>query len=132
MNFYLFEQLPVLPPSTYANRSKWTGGRAIRDYIGKRAAELIWTDDATVPFAKDVGFPGIGRSWDDACRFRLRCELDAAFFHLYGVVREDAEYIMDTFPIVKRKDEKKYGEYRTKRVILEIYDEMSAESKHGF
>jgi hypothetical protein len=29
-----------------------------------------------------------------------------------------------TFAIVKRKDEKQYGEYRTKRVILEIYDEM--------
>jgi hypothetical protein len=25
---------------------------------------------------------------------------------------------------VKRKDEKLYGEYRTKRVILEMYDEM--------
>ena len=32
--------------------------------------------------------------------------------------------IMETFPLVKRKDEKRYGEYRTKRVILEIYDEM--------
>jgi len=31
---------------------------------------------------------------------------------------------MDTFPIVKRKDEAQYGEYRTKRVILEIFDEM--------
>jgi hypothetical protein len=26
---------------------------------------------------------------------------------------------------VKRKDEKLYGEYRTKRVILEMYDEMT-------
>jgi hypothetical protein len=31
---------------------------------------------------------------------------------------------MDTFPIVRRKDEEKHGEYRTKRVILEIYDAM--------
>jgi len=31
---------------------------------------------------------------------------------------------MDTFPIVKRKDEAKHGGYRTKRVILEIYDAM--------
>ena len=31
---------------------------------------------------------------------------------------------METFPIVKRKDETRYGEYRTKRVILEIYDAM--------
>ena len=57
-------------------------------------------------------------------RHRLRCELDAAYFHLYGIARADVDYILDTFPIVKRKDEAQHGEYRTKRVILEIYDEM--------
>jgi len=31
---------------------------------------------------------------------------------------------METFPIVKRKDEAKHGEYCTKRVILEIYDAL--------
>ena len=31
---------------------------------------------------------------------------------------------METFPIVKRKDETRFGEYRTKRVILEVYDSM--------
>ncbi len=38
---------------------------------------------------------------------------------------------METFPIVKRKDEAKYGEYRTKRVILEIYDEMTEAIRTG-
>jgi len=39
--------------------------------------------------------------------------------------RDALSYIMDTFPIVRRKDEEKYnGDYRTKRVILEIYDTM--------
>jgi hypothetical protein len=38
---------------------------------------------------------------------------------------------METFPIVKRKDEKQYGEYRTKRVILEIYDEMKRVMETG-
>jgi hypothetical protein len=51
--------------------------------------------------------------------------LDAAFFHLYGIIREDVEYILETFHIVKRKDEQEHGEYRTKRVILEIYDEIA-------
>ena len=31
---------------------------------------------------------------------------------------------MDTFPVVRRKDEENHGEYRSKRVILEIYDEI--------
>ena len=47
----------------------------------------------------------------------MRCELDALYFHLYGIERDDVAYIMDTFPIVKRKDEAAHGEYRTKRVI---------------
>jgi hypothetical protein len=34
----------------------------------------------------------------------MRCELDAVYFHLYGISKEDVDYIMDTFPIVKRKD----------------------------
>ena len=38
---------------------------------------------------------------------------------------------METFPIVKRKDVKAHGEYRTKRVILEIYDEMASEKWKG-
>jgi hypothetical protein len=57
--------------------------------------------------------------------------LDAAFFHLYGIGRDDADYIMETFPIVKRKDEAAYGEYRTKRIILEIYDKMAKAAETG-
>jgi hypothetical protein len=103
-------------------------------------------------FAHDSGFAGPPFRWDEERRFLLRCEVDAAFFHLYfpteirgGWHRGDGEteedlarltgsfatprdavaYIMDTFPIVRRKDEERYrGDYRTKRVILEIYDAM--------
>jgi hypothetical protein len=38
---------------------------------------------------------------------------------------------METFPIVKRKDEAAYGTYRTKDQILEIYDQMTAASSAG-
>ena len=41
------------------------------------------------------------------------------------------DYIMETFPIVKRNDEQKYGEYRTKRVILECYDAMAEAMQTG-
>jgi hypothetical protein len=45
--------------------------------------------------------------------------------------RDAVAYIMDTFPIVKRKDEEKWGDYRTKRVILEIYDAMAEAIRTG-
>jgi hypothetical protein len=50
---------------------------------------------------------------------------------LYGLTREELAYVLDAFPIVRRKDETAYGEYRTKRVILEIYDEMAEAERTG-
>ena len=38
---------------------------------------------------------------------------------------------MDTFPIVKREDETAHGEYRTKRVILEIHGAMQQAIETG-
>ena len=76
------------------------------------------------PLAKDCGYDGPPFRWDEERRFLLRCELDAAYFHLYCIGRDDVDYIMETFHIVKQRDEKRYSEYRTKRVILEIYDKM--------
>ena len=53
------------------------------------------------------------------------------FFHLYGIERDDVDYIMETFPIVKRKDEAAHGSYRTKEKILEIYDAMQRAIESG-
>ena len=68
-------------------------------------------------------------TWDEERRFQLRCEIDAAYFHLYGVKRDDVDYIMETFPIVKEKDIARYGSYRTKETILKYYDEMAKDKK---
>jgi hypothetical protein len=43
---------------------------------------------------------------------------------LYGLTRDELAYILETFPIVRRKDEAQYGEYRTKRMVLEAYDQV--------
>ena len=61
----------------------------------------------------------------------MRAELDAAFFHLYGVERDDVDYIMETFPIVKRRDIERYGSFRTKEMILRVYDAMAEAARTG-
>ena len=54
-----------------------------------------------IPLAKACGFKGSHGDgvhiWKENERAELRAELDAAFFHLYGVGREDAEYMLTTF-----------------------------------
>jgi hypothetical protein len=124
MTFSVLKQLPVIPPDQYAGLCNWDDKVSLVDWIWPRTLELTYTAWDLEPFAKDCGYDGPPFRWNEERRFVLRCELDAAYFHLYGIERDDVDYIMETFPIVKRKDEKRYGEYRTKRVILEIYDEM--------
>ena len=38
--------------------------------------------------------------------------------------KADVDYILDTFHVIAQRDREKFGEYRTKRVILEIFDAM--------
>ena len=55
----------------------------------------------------------------------MKCELDTIYAHLYGLEKEELDYILETFPIVKRKDIEKYGVYRTKETILQLFDEFA-------
>lgn len=93
--------------------------------------------------AHKLSLSWLERFLEEACE-SLRGNMDALYFHLYPddeaewqskgspellsylpTPRNAVDYIMDIFPIVKRKDEKGYGEYRTKRRILEIYEQMT-------
>ena len=148
LNFYVFEQLPVHSPDVYSQSCPWSGHElrgTHHAWLLPRILELTYTAWDLLPFAQDV-LPALGDHpyasrftghvpppfrWDEQRRFLLRCELDAAYFHLYGIARDDVDYIMETFPIVKRKDVAAHGEYRTKRVILEIYDAMQQAMDSG-
>src|SRR5262249_47743362 len=97
-----------------------------RRWILSRVLELTYTSWDLKPFAEDCGEEGPPYIWDSDRRFQLQCEVDAAFFHLYGVSLDDAAYILDTFPVLERAEKREHGEYRTKRVVLSIYDALAA------
>jgi hypothetical protein len=98
LKFHVFKQLPVLPPQTFDEKRAWTGDQSLGAWVRSRAVELTYTAWDMEPFARDCGDRGAPFVWDEARRFRLRAELDAAMFHLYGITREeDVRYIMGTF-----------------------------------
>ncbi|MGW3506571.1 Eco57I restriction-modification methylase domain-containing protein [Streptomyces sp. NPDC000994] len=111
------EQIPAPLPEVLATHSS---------FIQSRVLELTYTNDEMKPLAADLGDTGAPFQWDEARRTCIRTELDALFFLLYEISRDDVDYILDTFPIVRRKDEAKYGTYRTKDLILAEYDRMAA------
>ncbi len=131
LTFGLLKQLPVPAPSAYDGMAPWSPGHQLVDWLLPRVLELAYTAWDLAPFAQDVGHAGPPFRWDPARRPLLRAEIDAAFFHLYGLSREDAAYVLDTFPIVRRNDEKAHGEFRTQRLVLEAYDAMSEAVRTG-
>ena len=70
------------------------------------------------PFACDLGHPGPPFIWDEEDRLHRRARLDALFLMLYGFGEDDVAYILDTFPIMRRQEEERFGCYRTKELIL--------------
>ena len=126
LTYFYLKQFPVPPPTAYAQPCLWNDAvHNFKDWMLPRVVELTYTAWDLETFAQDCGWFGPPFRWDEARRFQLRCELDAAFFHLYGLNHDDTAYILDTFPIVKRRDEEKHGHYRTKDRILEIYDALA-------
>ncbi|MFE1842087.1 Eco57I restriction-modification methylase domain-containing protein [Streptomyces sp. NPDC059515] len=117
LNFFITQQLPVPSPEQLTVHIP---------FISPRFLELSYTSRDMSSFSLDLGDTGSPHRWDDNRRSVIRAELDALFFHLYGIDRDDVSYILDTFPIVRRKDEEKYGRYRTKNLILAEYDRMAA------
>lgn len=137
----VFEQLPTLSLDRYLDNWK--------EFIVRRVLELTFVAWDLESFARACEYVGPPFRWDENRRFLLRCELDALFLHLYlgpepewrnqsealtkafPTSLDAASYIMDSFPIVKRKDEEKWGEFRTKCVILEIYSAMIDAARTG-
>ena len=80
----------------------WHGVK-LADFITARVLELCYTAHDLKGFAADLGNTGPPFAWDDERRLHLRCQIDALFFHLYGLTEAEAGEILDTFPIVKRR-----------------------------
>ena len=157
LKYFTMKQTTILTPDACSDEDL--------AFMVPRVLELLYTGEDLRDFARECGWDGPPFRWDEERRFLLRCELDAAFFHLYlpadangdwrpacrsdgcpgdetpeqfanlkrhfPAPRDAVAYILDTFPGVRRADEAKHGEYRTKRVILEIYDEMQRAIRTG-
>ena len=64
--------------------------------------------------------------WDEEEPRHLRARLDALYFYLYGMSRDAAEYVLDTFPIVRREDAAAFGTYRTRDMTLAYMNALAA------
>lgn len=146
-SYFVLKQLPILPPISYA----WPFlAGTLLDFVVPRVLELVYTAHDMAQLARDCGYDGPPFRWDEARRFQIRAELDAGYLHAYlgpsdawqtapGESREDlallrthfptpkdaASHVLNSFPIVREKDEKAHGHCRTRDTILALYETLT-------
>jgi hypothetical protein len=121
-------QFPILPPSAYAESDL--------AFIVPRMLELLYTSHSMAPFARDLGYNDQPFAWDENRRAFLRAELDAFHARAYDLTRDELRYILDpadvrgpsypseTFRVLKTNEIRRFGEYRTARLVLAAYYEL--------
>ena len=142
MSTFFVKQFPVLTPDQIPSTMQWQ--------IVKRVAELCyfnhdmdgWAEELWEEMSEEqrAELPQLGAQqpwvYNPERRAILQAELDAIFAHLYGLDTEDLRYILDpedicgkgcineTFRVLKDNEIRQYGEYRTKRLVLEAWNKF--------
>ena len=144
MSIFIVKQLPVLRPEQIDEVNQWQ--------LVKRVAELTYFNHDMDEFAKDLSAElsqeqnkELGNRlikqepwvFDELRRAQLQAEIDAIVAKLYGLNDDELKYILDpedifgvgciheTFRVLKNNEIKEFGEYRTKRLVLEAWDKLN-------
>lgn len=130
MTFFVVEQVSVLQPYRLHEDVSWLGESSIR-WIMPRALELYYTSAELDEFARDMGWKHGPFVWRSERRAAIQSEIDAAIMHLYGLNRSQAEWILDSFTVLRKYEDRDYGEFRTKELVMASYDAMARAKELG-
>ncbi|MDT3680545.1 MAG: N-6 DNA methylase [Burkholderiaceae bacterium] len=139
LTYSYLKQFPILPPDRYSS--------ADIDFIVPRVLELTYTSHDMKPWADDLRAHDLRPSaergrpfpWSIERRAELRSELDAYYARLYGLTRDELRYVLDpkdvmgndypseTFRVLKDSELLDFGEYRTRRLVLNAWDRLTVQ-----
>ncbi|MDJ0840434.1 MAG: N-6 DNA methylase [Acidobacteriota bacterium] len=131
LTYNYMKQLPTIDPERYKKTCSWDKNQTLHGWLAPRSLEMTYTSFGLEGFGRDSGYDCLPFRFDESRRHLLRAELDAAYFHLYGISRDDVDYIMESFWVVRQRDERQFGDYRTKLLILRCYDRMQGAMDTG-
>ena len=157
VSFFIMEQVAVLPPDTYKDSdlefifprvielayTAWDLQPFAQD-CGWDGPPFRWDEERRFLLRAELDaaffhlyLPAtLDGRWDPARRgagaqkTETAEELAALTAH-FPTPRAAVEYVLETFPIVKSNDMRRYAEYRTKRVILDVYDALQEARASG-
>lgn len=140
-NFFV-KQFPILAPDQIPDNIKWE--------MAKRVIELTYFNHDMDDWAEELWeemtdeqreeMPNVGSKepfiFDPERRAILQAELDAIVAHLFGLTTDELRYILDpedicgsgcineTFRVLKERELREYGEYRTRRLVLDAFSTL--------
>ena len=124
LNYFIVEQLPILTPDVYSEKCPWDKKQTLEKWISERVLKLTCTSNDMRPLAKAAEFKEGVHKWKEDERSELMTELDAAYFLLYGIKREDVEYILSTFSGTQAEEKSIFKSGWPFERILRHYDEL--------
>ena len=131
MTFTTVEQVACPKPGVFDEPAPWKTNSRLSEWVKPIILELSYTASRLRPYAENMGDTGPPFHWEPERRALLRADLDAGFLHVYGLDRNESEYVLDSFSVLRNAEERDYGEYRTKRLVLEAYDRMAQAIANG-
>jgi hypothetical protein len=152
LTYGVLSQLPMPVPSSFTNEDiEYINERVLEliytawdmqpfaedlwselDNVDRERVLTRWEDCCREPISNNNILPPF--RWSEERRAHIRAELDAYIAKIYGLTRDELRYILDpadvygqdfpgeTFRVLKTKEIKLFGEYRTKRLVLEKWD----------
>jgi hypothetical protein len=155
LSYFVLKQIPVLPPEGYTEEAlQFIVPRVLElvfvsetlkpfaddvwrccDHKLKGAIQARWQENASQQFPANAQLQPF--NWSTNRRAEIRAELDGYFAHLYGLTRDELRYVLDpravfgedfpseTFRVLKEREQKEFGEYRTGRLVLEAFDKLA-------
>ena len=123
LNWYIVRQTPVFPPNTFDQTFR---GQKLRDWVAERIAELTYTAHDLDAWGRDLDFAEEPYTWDRERRRELRVEIEALFFSLYGLKKDEVDHVFESFWSVKEDEVEEYDEYKLKHRVLDRLSEFQS------
>jgi len=132
LTYSYLKQFAALPPESFSKNDL--------DFIRPRVLEMSYTSHAMKAWAEDLGYSGRPFEWNDDRRAQLRAELNVFFARKYGLTEDELRYVLDpakvkgvdypseTFRVLKEKEIRLHGEYRTERLVLDAWKRTEADT----
>ena len=131
MKFFVVEQIPVSLTANLAQNAVLAG--MLRQRTGSQIASLssaIRTKNLhTLPLIWAAIILHFAGSLIVAFSCRPKSTLPSCISTALN--RTQAEWLLDSFTVLRKYEERDHGEFRTKRIVLEIYDEIASAKQTG-